>query len=199
MIDPESETHLPGESGAHAGWPGAEAVPAQSEAEPETEVMAGEAQASAAALEERITALQSLADEYLDGWQRSRAEFANYKNRLKRDEQEMYAQTAASLLARTLPVVDDLERALRDRPADNDASPWADGIERIYRKLRDILESEGVETIPAEGLAFEPTVHEALSHEASPDHKEGQVIEVVVPGYRLGERVLRPALVRVAK
>jgi molecular chaperone GrpE len=150
-------------------------------------------------LQAQLTEAKSAAEEYLDGWQRSRAEFANYKARVKREEQEAYAAAAASLLARVLPVVDDLERALRDRPREGEASVWADGVELIYRKLKTLLESEGVEVIPTADMPFDPNLHEALSHEDSPDHPEGHVIDVVVPGYRMGERVLRPALVRVAK
>lgn len=165
------------------------AAAAESEKEPET----------LESLRARLADLRGLADEYLDGWQRSRAEFANYKNRVKREEQEANAQAAASVLSRTLPLLDDLERALKDRPHQGEASTWADGIELIYRKWMAILEAQGVEPIPAEGLKFDPTLHEALSHEESPDHEEGEVIQVIVQGYRIGDRVLRPALVRVAK
>lgn len=150
-------------------------------------------------LRARVADLRSLADEYLDGWQRSRAEFANYKNRVKREELEAQSQAAASVLARTLPLLDDLERALKDRPRQEEAATWADGIELITRKWKAILESQGLEPIPAEGQKFDPTLHEALSHEESPDHEEGEVIEVIAQGYRIGERVVRPALVRVAK
>lgn len=150
-------------------------------------------------LRARVADLRSLADEYLDGWQRSRAEFANYKNRVKREELEAQSQAAASVLARTLPLLDDLERALKDRPPHGEAATWADGIELITRKWKAILESQGLEPIPAEGQKFDPTLHEALSHEESPDHVEGEVIEVIAQGYRIGERVVRPALVRVAK
>jgi molecular chaperone GrpE len=147
----------------------------------------------------RLAEAERLASEYLDGWQRSRAEFANYKSRVKRDELEAHSQATASVLARTLPVLDDLERALRDRPRDGEAGVWADGLELIYRKWLALLEAAGVEPIPAEGLHFDPTLHEALSHEESPEHGEGEVIQVITQGYRLGDRVLRPALVRVAK
>jgi molecular chaperone GrpE len=150
-------------------------------------------------LKAQLAQAKAIADEYLDGWQRARAEFANYKNRMKRDEHEASAQATVALLARSLPVLDDLERALRDRPREGDSAVWAEGIELIHRKLKAILESEGVETIPADGMAFDPTLHEALSHEVSADHAEGQVIAVVQPGYRIGDRILRPALVRVAK
>lgn len=154
---------------------------------------------SISGLKEELESVKSQADEYLDGWQRARAEFANYKKRTDREQQELRSRIAGETISRYLGVVDDLERALRERPADGDAAAWAEGIELIYRKLVTLLESEGVYRIAADGQEFDPNLHEALSHEESSDHREGQVIEVIQPGYRMGERVLRPALVRVAK
>ena len=139
------------------------------------------------------------AQEYLEGWQRARAEFANYKKRVTRDQEEARIRIAADTLTKYLGVIDDLERALKERPEDGDAAAWAEGIELIYRKMYGVLETEGVEVIDADGEHFDPTLHEAISHDDSEDHEEGEVIEVVQPGYRLGDRVLRPAMVRVAK
>ena len=143
--------------------------------------------------------LRAEAEEYLDGWQRSRAEFANYKKRVEREQQESHALASAKLIVHFLSVLDDLQRALKDRPIQGEAAAWAEGIDLICRKLQALLEAEGVEAIPAHGAAFDPTLHEAVTHEESGDHHEGQVIEVIQQGYRLGERILRPALVRVAK
>jgi molecular chaperone GrpE len=137
--------------------------------------------------------------EYLDGWQRSRAEFANYRKRVERENQESHKRAAGDVLCRYLGVIDDLELALRERPQEGDAAVWAEGIEIIHQKLLGLLQAEGVEPIQAQGEIFDPNFHEALSHEESSDHEEGQVIEVIRQGYVLGERVLRPALVRVAK
>lgn len=155
--------------------------------------------ATISGLKDELGAVRAQADEYLDGWQRARAEFANYKKRVTREQEEARARIAGETIGKMLGIVDDLERALRDRPADGEAAAWAHGIELIYRKLMTILDSEGVEVIPAEGQPFDPMMHEALSHEESDEHDEGQVIEVIQPGYRMGERILRPALVRVAK
>lgn len=155
--------------------------------------------ASISGLKDELEAVKSQADEYLDGWQRARAEFANYKKRTDREQQELRERVVGETISRYLGVVDDLERALRERPNDDDAAAWAEGIDLIYRKLITLLESEGVYRIVADGEEFDPNLHEALSHEESSDHQEGQVIEVIQPGYRMGERVLRPALVRVAK
>jgi len=143
--------------------------------------------------------IQAQADEYLDGWQRARAEFANYKRRTEREQAEARDRIAGNTLVRFLGVMDDLERALKDRPSDGEAASWSEGIELIHRKLSALVIAEGVEEILAEGTSFDPVLHEALSHEESDDHAEGQVIEVVQRGYRMGDRVLRPALVRVAK
>jgi molecular chaperone GrpE len=137
--------------------------------------------------------------EYLDGWQRARAEFANFKKRVERENQDQYKRVAGDILSRYLGIIDDLELALRERPQDGDAATWADGIAIIHQKLIGVLEAEGVELIEAQGKQFDPNVHEALSHEETSEHEEGEVIEVIRQGYRMGERVLRPALVRVAK
>jgi molecular chaperone GrpE len=94
--------------------------------------------------------------------------------------------------------VDDLQRALKDRPVDNDGAAWAEGVELIYRKLMTILEAEGVTPIEAEGEMFDPNLHEAVVQSDSDEHESGQVIEVLQTGYKLGDRVLRPAMVRVA-
>ncbi len=146
-----------------------------------------------------LTLLQAQASEYLDGWQRSRAEFANYKRRVDKEAEDARARITAELAAHFLPILDDLERALRDRPLDGDGARWAEGIELIYRKMGALLDAEGIEPIPARGERFDPMVHEALTLEDSQEHDEGMVIEVIQQGYRLGDRVLRPALVRVAK
>ena len=145
--------------------------------------------------------IRSERQEFLDGWQRARAEFANYRKRVEREQEEARSRIAGETLLRVLAIIDDLDRALRDRPAEGEgeAAAWAEGIELIYRKFQALLEAEGIQVIQAEGQAFDPALHEALSHEESEAHDEGQVIEVVQRGYRIGDRVLRPALVRVAK
>ena len=150
-------------------------------------------------LQHELEQSKAQAQEYLEGWQRARAEFANYKKRVARDQEDARLRIAADTLSKYLGVIDDLERALKERPDDGEAAAWAEGIELIYRKMFGVLETEGVKVIDAEGEHFDPTLHEAISHDESDDHEEGDVIEVVQPGYRLGERVLRPAMVRVAK
>lgn len=150
-------------------------------------------------LRQRLEKAQAEANEYLDGWQRSRAEFANFKKRIEREQDETRQKVAGEILGRYLEILDDLNRALKERPVGPDVAPWAAGIELVQRKLQLILETEGVEPIPAQGLMFDPNMHEAVTFEHSDDHKSGHVIDVIREGYRLGERILRPAQVRVAK
>jgi molecular chaperone GrpE len=142
---------------------------------------------------------EAQAAEYLDGWQRSRAEFANYRKRTDREAEDSRARITAEILTGYLGILDDFERALKDRPTEGEVGNWADGIELILRKMKAVLDSAGIEVIPAIGERFDPTIHEALTLEDSEDHDEGMVIDVLQQGYRLGDRVLRPALVRVAK
>ena len=150
-------------------------------------------------LEEMLEQAQSEAAEYLDGWQRARAEFANYKKRMDREAEEARARISGEVITRYLGVLDDLERALARAPEEEACQEWVSGIELIRQKLVALLEAEGVETIVAEGERFDPMLHEAISYEDSEDHEEGSVIEVTQRGYRLGERILRPAMVRVAR
>jgi len=148
------------------------------------------------ALRSQLEEAEAKASEYKDGWMRSQAEFQNYKKRIERDNEMMYTSMKGDILRKVLPVLDDLERALQNRPEDNG---WANGIELIVRKLQSLLESEGVKRIEAEGTEFNPNLHEAISHEPSEEVESGYVIAVVQNGYMLGERVIRPALVRVAQ
>ena len=134
--------------------------------------------------------------ESVEGWQRSLADFQNYKKRVERDNELMYASMKGDIVKKVLPALDDLERALQNRPAEN---AWANGIELIARKLQNMLAVEGLKRIEAVGLEFNPTFHEAISHEPADDVPSGHVIAVVQNGYMLGERVIRPALVRVAQ
>ena len=142
---------------------------------------------------------QAKADEYLDGWQRARADFANYKRRIDREQSLVYQNATGALIKRYIEIIDDLERALKNRPQEGEGATWADGIELIYRKFLSILESEGVTQLQPQGCDFDPNLHEAISSEPHEDYESGKIIEVVKNGYMLGERVLRPALVRVAQ
>ena len=148
------------------------------------------------ALKRQLEETEAKLSETVDGWQRSMADFQNYKRRVERDNEMVKASMKGDLIKKVLPVLDDLERALQNRPADN---AWANGIELVVRKFQNILDAEGVKRIEAKNAAFDPTFHEAISHEPSEEVESGHVIEVVQTGYMIGERVIRPALVRVAQ
>ncbi len=148
------------------------------------------------AMQKQLEEAQAKAAENLNGWQRSQAEFINYKNRVQRDRDMDYASMKGDIIKKVLPVLDDLERSLAHRP---EGDSWANGMELIARKFQNILEAEGVKRIEAIGQPFDPNFHEAISSEQSDDIESGHVIDVVQNGYMLGERVIRPAMVRVAQ
>jgi molecular chaperone GrpE len=153
-------------------------------------------QAEIEALQKQLEEAQAKAAENLDGWQRSQAEFINYKNRVQRDREMDFVSMKGDIIKKVLPVLDDMERALANRP---ESDSWANGMELIARKFQAILEAEDLKRIEATGQLFDPNFHEAISSEPSEDVESGHVIEVVQNGYMLGERVIRPAMVRVAQ
>jgi len=173
---------------------GVEAQGGQTEVETEI-ALAEELRAAQKELEES----RAKANEYLEGWQRALADFSNYKKRVDRDQAQVFQNAAGTIIKRFIEVLDDIDRALKNRPLEGEGAVWANGIELIYRKLISILENEGVKAMDLQGQSFNPHLHEAITLEESADHDSGQIIEVLQQGYMLGDRVLRPALVRVAK
>ena len=151
------------------------------------------------ALRQELEEAKAQAAEYLDGWQRARAEFANYKKRNEQERQELFKLANTTLITKLLPIFDDFERAFQTLPSNLLSLTWIDGVALIYRRLQAILEAEGLTLIETEGQSFDPLLHEAVTYEESEEHDEGQIIGEVQRGYKLGDRVLRPALVRVAK
>jgi len=150
------------------------------------------------ALRQELEQTKAREAEYLDGWQRARAELANARKRFQRDQEQAYSVAAGQVLTRLLPIVDDLERAFSTLPHNLAGLTWIGGILLIQRKLGLILEQEGVVPIEAVGQAFDPFTHEAVTHEPSDTVPEGHVISEVQKGYKMGDRVLRPSLVRVS-
>jgi molecular chaperone GrpE len=147
-------------------------------------------------IEKQLAEARSQAAEYKDGWQRSVADFQNYRRRIESEKADTYQNAVGSIIKRYLPVLDDMERAMAARPSD---LAWVDGIELIYRKLQSILEAEGLKRIEAEGQMFDPNFHEAIQQEPVEGVESGRIIAVIQNGYMLGERVIRPAVVRVAQ
>ena len=148
---------------------------------------------------EELADLRQKVDDFSDGWQRERAEFSNYRKRIERDREIQKQDSKIAVIKKYLAVSDDLERALKAVPQDSSQASWFEGMKLIDQKLKNILDGEGIAPIPAENTTFNPELHEAISHEDNPDFESEQIIEVVQQGYTIGERVIRPALVRVAK
>jgi molecular chaperone GrpE len=136
--------------------------------------------------------------EYLDGWQRARAELANARKRFQREQEQAYGNARADVLVRLLPILDDFQRALESAPEEIAAAPWLEGIHLIERKFQHLLEQEGVTAIAATGQEFDPFLHQAVTHEPSDTVPAGHVISALRTGYRLGDQVLRPSMVRVS-
>jgi len=147
---------------------------------------------------ERDEALAKV-DEYVGLLQRERAEFTNFKRRTAEERQRDLGLAGVDLITKVLNLADDFDRAIETRPADLDGNAWAEGIAAIDRKLRILLESEGVTAIEASpGTPFDPRQHEAIVTVPGTGRPEGEIVEAVRRGYRLRDRVLRAALVAVA-
>ncbi len=138
-------------------------------------------------------------DEYQDRLLRKTAEFDNYRRRTDRERVELSQAAAADLIEDLLPLVDDLERALEAAPDSQEAAAYRDGVELIHRQLLELLRKRGVMPIEAVGRPFDPNFHQAVVHEVSVGHADGEVVAELRRGYLLGERLLRPAMVKVAK
>jgi molecular chaperone GrpE len=149
-------------------------------------------------LQASLGEITTKAEEYLDGWQRARADFANYKKRVLRENTDIRQMARGEVIKLYLDIADDLGRALQEKPESREEGTWADGIEIIFQKLRSRLEAEGIKPMNPLGEEFDPNIHEALMKEESDEYETGQIIEVMQEGYWIGEKVLRPALVRVA-
>jgi molecular chaperone GrpE len=136
-------------------------------------------------------------DSLQDRLLRTAAEFDNYRKRVERERRELADHMKADVLAEILPIVDNFERALQ-APA-SDEEPFRKGVELIHKQMIDFLRKRGVKPIEALGADFDPNFHQAVIHETSPSHREGEVIEELQRGYMLGDKLLRPAMVKVAK
>ena len=145
-----------------------------------------------------ISDLQRERDDYHDRWLRKTAEFDNYRKRVERERREQADQKISDLILELLQVVDDFDRALT-MDAGEGGEAYRKGIELIHAKLNDLLRRHGVHPIESLGADFDPNVHQAVIHESSPEHREGEVIGELARGYTMGDRLLRPAMVKVAK
>ncbi len=141
---------------------------------------------------------RDLAAEYLDALQRERASFLNYKRRVAAEHEEAAYRATSNLLKKLLPVVDDFDRAVAHIPQEAKSTPWVEGVTAIARKLHGVLESEDIEQIESLGKAFDPNLHEAVAFDDG-EGGEDVVSEVYAQGYKKGDRVIRPAMVKVAR
>jgi molecular chaperone GrpE len=147
---------------------------------------------------EQVDQLRQERDDYLERLQRMTAEFDNYRKRTERERREIWDRAAASIVEELLPIADDFERAL-NADAGADATAYREGIAIIHRQLMDLLTRRGVKPIEAVGQDFDPRWHQAVVHEPAPGHRDGEVLEELRRGYMLGDRLLRPSMVKVAK
>jgi molecular chaperone GrpE len=161
----------------------------------------------AAATEDALQALRAERDDLYDRLLRTTADFDNYRKRIDRERREVSEAASADLIRDLLPVLDNLERALSASAnlsgegdgAEDGATALRRGVELIHRQLLDALRKRGVEPFESVGHEFDPAWHEAISYEAGSERPEGEILGEVRRGYRLGQRLLRPAQVRVAK
>jgi molecular chaperone GrpE len=151
-----------------------------------------------AAAPPELVALQQERDEIYDRLLRKTAEFDNYRKRIERERREQGDQAVVDLLEQLLLVVDDFDLALQVEAGD-EAAAYRKGVELIHAKLHDLLRKQGVRPIDALGADFDPNLHQAVLHEVSPEHREGEVVGELRRGYMRGDRLLRPAMVKVAK
>ena|ERR1041385_4706680 len=149
-------------------------------------------------LDIQLTEAKAKAAEYLDGWQRARADFVNYKKRSEQERADAYQTAAADTLRKVLPVIDDFDRALANVPIDKADDEVIKGFNLIHRKLVTLLENSGIKVINPVGEMFNPAFHEAIGQDESSDVPSGHITTVLQKGYVYGDKVLRPALVRVA-
>jgi molecular chaperone GrpE len=148
----------------------------------------------AAGLEQARQDLAALNDRHL----RLAAEFDNYRKRTERERREVTERAAAAILEELLLIVDDFERAL-GADAAADPAAYRDGVQIIHRQLMELLLRRGVQPIEAVGADFDPEWHQAVAYDPAPGHRDGEILEEMRRGYRLGDRLLRPSMVRVAK
>ncbi len=181
---------------------GSSADAGASQAQVETGTTAAERSnlaAEIASLRQELEEEKAKSEENLKQWQRSLADFINYKRRVEQERADQSRSANTSLIMKLLPVVDDLDRAFAGVPQELRRFTWLDGITLIDRKLRSVLEQEGVAPIEALGKDFDPALHEAVMFEEGADPHRGKVVAELQKGYKLHERVIRPTLVKVGE
>lgn len=168
------------------------------EATVETEAQAAD-NGQQQAQDDQLEALRRESQANLEGWQRTLAEFQNYKKRTERETRDTYQNATFDVLKNLLPILDDFERAMANVPEDAQAQQWLDGIALIQRKFVKLLEDHQITAVDPVGEPFDPNMHQAIGWDDDTDMESGHVTTTLQKGYVSGERVLRPAVVKVAK
>ncbi len=150
-------------------------------------------------LQDRLARAEQEAADHRTSWQRAAADLANYRRRTEQEREEYLGLANESLLRKVLSVADDLDRAMAQMPAELARLGWTEGLWAFDRKLRQLLASEGLTPIEAQGRPFDPREHEAIAHQETADAPDGTIISEIQKGYRIRDRVLRPSMVTVAK
>jgi molecular chaperone GrpE len=169
------------------------------DADPQTPRIDPEPAPPRTALQEDPEEVRRERDDYRDRLLRSLAEFDNYRKRIERERRELAEFVSFEILGDLLPFVDDLERALAAAEGTQTVADYRAGVELVYKQVAELLRKKGVTAVEAKGADFDPHVHQAVASEISESHRDNEVIEELRRGYRLGERLLRPAMVKVAK
>jgi len=168
------------------------------EPERRSDTVSSEDARTVSSMEAKIAELESSLAETKDRYLRSAADFENFKKRSRQQQLDTIQHASADLISRLLPALDDLHKALDHKPAGVDES-WVKGLELSVRKLEEALGAHGLESIDAVGAPFDPKLHEAIGYEESTEHPEDTVISQLRRGYRIRDRVVRPALVKLAR
>ena len=183
----------------------AEAAASDPDAGDETAAEQSEAAAPPeVATDEALAAIEKERDTLKEQLLRAVADFDNYRKRIERERRELSDYAATDVLLELLPIIDNFERALQapasgDEPFKKADEAFKKGVELIHKQMLDLLRKRGVTLIDALGADFDPNVHQAVIHEPSDEHREGEVMQELQRGYKLGDRLLRPAMVKVAK
>lgn len=148
-------------------------------------------------LKQELGEYQQKAEDYLNSWKRAAADFENYKKRREKDDQELLQFAQEVTVVKILPTLESLENALNHAPADEQYKTWSEGVIRIVQQLEKTLLEMGVEKIKTVGEKFDPQIHEAVG--MAPGKEEGIIVEEIQSGYRLNNKVIRPAKVRVTR
>jgi molecular chaperone GrpE len=197
MAEPFDDTDREATSGAEAAVSDPPSAFAPGGATAGKADVSGEATPAVKA-DDRASALEQERDTLRDRLLRLAAEFDNFRKRVERDRKDQAEAALAAALEDLLPLIDDLDRAL-EAPTGGDVEVYRKGVELIHRQMTELLRKRGVTPIQAVGTDFDPRIHQAVTHESSAGHRDGEVMEEVRRGYMLGDRLLRPAMVKVAR